>query len=310
METTTSTTQAVDIALADYLPVWVEAFLVDRKAGNKAAGTLIFYRKKLKHFLAYCDTQLITRIGQLTPQGIREYMINLEDTGHNSGGIHASFRVMRTFLNWYENEAEPEGWKNPIRKVKAPKIELEQLEPCDITAVNAILDTCTGRDFVSLRDRAILYLLLDTGLRANEAVMLDVEDLDPIRGNILVRCGKGRKPRTVFIGKKTRKVIRAYLRERESDGPALWLTDTGERMAYEGLRQMVRRRSERAGVQQPTLHSFRRFFALAYLRNGGDIFTLQKLMGHSDLQILRRYLNQIDEDLERGHSQFGPVDNL
>mgnify|MGYP001088981061 CR=1 FL=1 len=310
METKTGTTQAIDLALADHLPVWVEAFLVDRKAGNKAQGTLLFYRNKLKDFLSYCDTQAISRIGQLSPQSIREYMINLEDTGHNSGGIHAAFRVIRTFLNWYENEAEPEGWKNPIHKVKAPKIELEQLEPCDITSVYAILDTCKGRDFVSLRDRAIIYLLLDTGLRANEAVMLDVADLDTIRGNILVRCGKGRKPRTVFIGKKTRKVVRAYLRERTSDNPALWLTEGGERMAYEGMRQMVRRRSERAGVAQPSLHSFRRFFALAYLRNGGDIFTLQKLMGHSDLQILRRYLNQIDEDLERGHSQFGPVDNL
>lgn len=310
METKTSTTQAVEYSLADYLPIWVDAFLVDRKAGNKAEGTLIFYGKKLKHFLQYCDTQLITQIGQLSPQSIREYMIHLEATGHNSGGIHASFRVIRTFLNWYENEAEPEGWKNPIRKVKAPKLELEQLEPCDLDAVNAILDTCKGRDFSSLRDRAIIYLLLDTGLRANEAVMLDVEDLDPIRGSILVRYGKGRKPRVVFIGKKTRKVIRAYLRERTVDNPALWLTDAGERMAYEGMRQMVRRRAERAGVKQPSLHSFRRFFALAYLRNGGDIFTLQKLMGHADIQILRRYLAQIDEDLERGHSQFGPVDNL
>ena len=63
-----------------------------------------------------------------------------------------------------------------------------------------------------------------------------------------------------------------------------------------------------SGAAKPA--QFPAFFALEFLRAGGDIFTLQKLMGHSDLQILRRYLNQLDDDLERGHQQFGPVDRM
>lgn len=303
------TYKTVEFAQSTYIPIWVEQFLVDRQASNKANGTLVFYRSKLNQFLDYCDSRAISQVDQLTPANIREYILSLETAGHNSGGIHAYYRTLRTFLRWYWEECEP-VYKNPIDKVQAPKVELELLEPANIEVVNKILNTCHGKDFTSLRDRAIILLLMDTGLRANELTALDISDLDPIRGELLIRQGKGRKGRVVFIGKKTRKAIRVYITARSCSNPALFQTDEGERLAYEGLRQLVRRRSERAGAPQPTLHSFRRFFALSYLRNGGDVFTLQRLMGHADLQILRRYLNQCTGDLEKGHNQFGPVDNL
>ena len=72
---------------------------------------------------------------------------------------------------------------------------------------------------------------------------------------------------------------------------------------------MVVRRAKRAGVNPPSLHSFRRFFALQCLRNGMDIFTLQKAMGHADLTVLRRYLAQTSEDVQAAHRIAGPVDN-
>jgi site-specific recombinase XerD len=71
-----------------------------------------------------------------------------------------------------------------------------------------------------------------------------------------------------------------------------WLTDEGERLTYWGLNEVIRRRAKAAKVQKPGLHDFRRAFALNFLRNGGDIFTLQRLLGHADLQVLRRYLAQ------------------
>lgn len=306
----TSTRQAVQFDQETYIPIWAEAWLVSCRARNLTPRSVDFYREKLGKFLAFCDSLAITQLTQLTPQNVREYLISLENTGHTSGGIHAFYRTLRAFLRWYEDEAEPEDWRNPIRKVKAPKVETEILEPADIDSVYAMLDTCTGKSFSALRDKAILLTLLDTGLRAAELLNLDLADVDTIRGDVLVRQGKGRKPRTVFIGKRTRKALRAYKMVRISSADALFVTDEGERMAYWGLKKVVERRAARAGVKPPSLHSFRRFFALEYLRNGGDIFTLQRLMGHSDLQILRRYLNQIDSDLERGHAQFGPVDRM
>ena len=176
-------------------------------------------------------------------------------------------------------------------------------------AVNAILDTCKGKGFTNIRDKAVILFLLDTGLRASEVVNLNVDDVDPIRGAVLIRQGKGRKPRTVFIGKRTRKAVRVYMAV-HMNSQALFTNDEGERLPYTGLATMVRRRSARAGVAQPSLHSFRRYFALQCLRNGMDIFVLQRLMGHADLQILRRYLNQTDTDLQKGHAAYGPVDSL
>jgi len=95
----------------------------------------------------------------------------------------------------------------------------------------------------------------------------------------------------------------------EGDG-ALWQTDEGARLTYAGLRQIVRRRAVAAKVPVPALHSFRRAFALLCLRNGIDVYSLQRLMGHADLSVLHRYLAQTNSDLADAHRRSGPVDRL
>jgi integrase/recombinase XerD len=151
---------------------------------------------------------------------------------------------------------------------------------------------------------------MDTGARAQEFISIDLEDVDLVTGVILIRHGKGGKPRTVFLGKKSRKALRTYLRSRQDNSSALWVSKSNERLTYWGLRQIMRRRAEKAGVQKPSLHSFRRFFAITMLRNGTDLVTLARLLGHSDLQVLERYLNQLPEDLQAAHYKASPVDNL
>jgi len=124
---------------------------------------------------------------------------------------------------------------------------------------------------------------------------------------------KGGKPRTVFIGKHTRNSVRKYLKTRTDNSPALWITNPNHgslRLTYWGLRSMVNRRSKSAGIQAPSLHDFRRAFALAMLREGVDVYTLAKLMGHSTIDVLKYYLKQTTEDMAIAHSQHGPVDNL
>ena len=99
MDDTTLTTSKTrtEFKLDTYLPLWIEAFLTDRKAGNNAPGTLLFYQNKLREFMRYCDSQAISRIDQVTSQHLREYLIAAEAAGHNSGGVHAMYRVVRTF---------------------------------------------------------------------------------------------------------------------------------------------------------------------------------------------------------------------
>jgi len=208
-----------------------------------------------------------------------------------------------------QREVEPEGWRNPIKKVKAPKVNIQPLEPAEIGDIRAMISTCDN-DLFGARDKAIFLALVDTGARAREFLDINLEDMNIATGAILIRAGKGGKPRSVFIGKATRKAIRQYLRTRKDESVALWVTKDGERLRYGGLRSMLKRRSILAKVNAPTIHSFRRLFALTMLRNDVDIFSLQRLMGHSDIQVLRRYLAQDDKDSYAAHVKGAPVDGL
>jgi site-specific recombinase XerD len=299
----------ITLSQQDYLPILVESFLIDRRSQGLSPDTIELYTKKLQYFLKYCERQALTQISQLTSDFIRRYLLELSET-HNPGGVHACFRPLRTMLYWIEEEEiMPPGWKNPIRRVKAPKLPTDPIEPIQIEEVNLLLKTCAG-NYSGVRDKAMMLGLLDTGARAKEFLHINLEDVDLATGAVMIRQGKGRKPRMVFLGRKTIRAIRGYLRYRKDNHPALWVSTHGERMTYSALRCFLRRRAEQIGMKEiPTPHDFRRAFALVMLRNGVDIFALQKLMGHSDLQILRRYLAQTDQDIHTAHMRGSPVDS-
>ena len=293
----------------DYIPILIDSFLIDRRSQSLSNETISFYKKKLKYFLKYCEDQAVTQVSQLTADFLRRYILQLSE-GHNPGGVHACFRPLRTFLLWVElEEIMPSDWKNPIRKVQAPRVPLEPIEPVTLDEIHALLDTCS-HSFSGMRDKAMILGLLDTGARAKEFLTLNLDDVDLATGAVLIRKGKGRKPRMVFLGRKTIRAVRAYLRSRHDTNPAMWVSIHGDRMTYTALRCLLRRRAQLGKLTSiPTPHDFRRAFALIMLRNGVDVFALQKLLGHSDLQVLRRYLAQTDQDIQTAHMRGSPVDN-
>jgi len=290
-----------------YLSTAVEAFLLDRKAQNMAAGTLYFYRMKLKLFGEYCESQLINAVKQITPDVIRQYLFHLENTGHNPGGIHACYRTLKTFLNWWEEEFEPEDWKNPIRKVKAPKVPVEPLKPVSRDDFEHLLSTC-DKSWHGKRDRAILLTLLDSGLRASELCALNLADLEMATGALEIRQGKGRKPRVTFVGRQARRAIRQWIRVRGVEAEPLFTTHQEDRLTYWGLRQIIRRHANQAGIPEPGLHDFRRAFCLSQLQAGVPETTIARLMGHTSTQLIARYARQTGKDIrEHYHS---PVDGM
>ena len=105
---------------------------------------------------------------------------------------------------------EPEGWKNPIRKVKAPKVPTEPIDPVPLEVVSEMVKVCERGTFTGERDAAILLCLLDTGTRAGEFLAIDLDDINQARGDILIRQGKGHKPRTVFVGKQSKRALRDH----------------------------------------------------------------------------------------------------
>lgn len=294
------------------LHIWLRDFLLDVQAANRSQATLDFYREKLQRFLTFLQTQAITEPAQIQASTLRAFLVELSQE-RTIGGVHAHWRAVRAFVRFLVREEAIE--RNPLDKVRTPQIDQELLEPVPVETVQALLSTCAKSE-IGLRDRALLLTLLDTGLRASEIVALNLGDLDFNDGSIIVRRSKSRKGRIVFVGRQARRAIAAYLRTRPKAGSAdpLWLAyhTTGERgrLTYHGLRDMVQRRAHTAQVKAPSLHSFRRGFALAMLRNGADVVSLSRLMGHGSLAVLQRYLKQIKEDLGEVHALHSPADTL
>jgi integrase/recombinase XerD len=288
---------------------WIDGFLRDCRVRELSPFTISFYRAGLAGFEAYCRAQDVTTVQAITADLIRSWLLELEATKHNPGGRHAKYRAVRAWLNWYQQEAEPEDWNNPMAKVRPPKVAQEPIEPVSIATIRALLATCR-ENFTGYRDKAILLCLLDTGARVSEFVALNINDVDLIGGGVLIRKGKGNKPRVVFIGKKSRRALRAYLKHRTDEGPAAWVTSRGDRLVAHSLQGMLIRRAQSAGVDPPSPHDFRRAFALQCLRAGVDVFSLQRLMGHTTLDVLRKYLSQTTEDLQRAFERGSPADKM
>jgi site-specific recombinase XerD len=293
------------------LPDEIRAFLVDRVARGLSGRTVDWYREKLSAFASFAAQAGIASIFDLTPRQARSYLLVLA-RAHNPGGVHAFYRALRAFVNWWAEEQEPAGWCNPLRKVRAPKVPQTPLTPVPLADISAMLEVCPADTVLGCRDRAILLALLDSGCRASEFVALCVGDLDPATGACQVRGGKGAKSRVVFLGERAREAVGVYLGWRDDLDllAPLWATRAGSRLSHAGLREVLRRRARHAGTPTPSIHSFRRAFALGCLRRGMDVFSLQRLMGHADIGILRVYLAQTHDDLLVAHQRHGPVDGL
>ncbi|MEI7846669.1 MAG: tyrosine-type recombinase/integrase [Chloroflexota bacterium] len=294
-----------------YLSGCLESFLADRKAAGRAPKTIKFYSSYLAVFVFYCEAQAITNIHQINPDFLRRYLL-LFQKEHNPGGVHAAFRALRAFFLWIEFEDfMPIGWKNPISRVKAPKVPFVIKEPIAIEDIAALLDTCKSQGVSDLRDKAIFLTLFDAGMRSQELCDLDVKDVDFKSGRIMIRKGKGQKARICFISPLVIAALREYLEKRSDLETSLFLSFRNHPLTYDGLRQMLERRIKTAKLKTSrSLHDFRRAFAINMLRKKVDIYSLQKLMGHSDLTVLRRYLAQNEDDIHNAHNQGSPVDNF
>ncbi len=284
----------------------VEAFLADCQMRNLALRTLAIYRHQLEAFCAWTQYRSAANI---TTQEMRLYFLHLQQT-HNAGGQHQAFRVLKTFYRWLV--AEGALAESPMARLKAPQLRDEPLAPIPLPNVAAMLATCTSKDLLGLRDAALLLVLLDTAARAAELLQCNNGDFDTKTGALILRVTKNRHQRVTFCGIRARKALLQYLRRRgglEQSTP-LFTTDDGSRLKPAGLRQVLRRRALAAGVPIPSAHAFRRAACLALLRDGADVFTVQKLAGHADLATTRRYLKLVTDDLQHSHAMHSPVDKL
>jgi len=159
----------------------------------------------------------------------------------------------------------------------------------------------------------MILVLLDCGLRVSELVGVQLQDIDWADQTIRV-LGKGNKERVVPFGQGTKSALTAWLTKRASlETESLWCNHYGEPMRRWRVRDMLTDRGAKAGITgvRCSPHTLRHTCAVSYLRAGGDLLTLQRLLGHSSVAVTQRYLESIkSEDVANAHKAYSPVDRL
>jgi site-specific recombinase XerD len=282
-----------------------DIFLLDAKSRRLTESTMTYYRQRVGRFILWTQQQGLSHINEISTNYIRRYLIHLQEKGLASQSQHTEASAVRAFLNF----CVAEEWldASPMQRVRMPKVDKNILSALEVEDVKKLLKVCETE-----RDKAIILCLLDTGCRASEFVALNGSDIDLNIGSVRV-FGKGRKERITYMGARSRKQLMRYFTIRgkpEMDEP-IWVSEKGgTRLTYWGLQQLLKRLGDQAGVEECTPHTFRRTMALWSLRNRMSIYELQRLLGHSDIEVLRRYLALVEADLKSAHDRFGAVDNM
>lgn len=314
----------------------LEGFLSYKSAEGLSERTVDSYNRLLRKWLEYAGDRDVSKITAAEITGYLSWL-RTEYTPHRFSGkkeplspktLRNIWVTLGSFFAWASRELRI---KNVMKAVPAPKFQVAPVEPFSQADVQAMLKVClyskdvrpgNRKSFVMRlpyghRDQAIIMVLLDTGLRAMELCSLKVSNVDLKTGKVDVKHGiaggaKGGKGRTVYLGKAARRAVWRYLAEREDgndDHALLFISKDNRPFNPSSLRQLIQGIAEKAGVKNAHPYRFRHTFAITCLRSGGDVFTLQSLLGHSSLDMVRRYALIADLDVEKAHRKASPADN-
>lgn len=282
----------------------IKLFIHTKKAERFSNDTIACYNKAFKRALDFFGED--KPFGEIGVDDIRELIARMDDVGNRTVVIYHT--GLASLWTW----AIEEGYADDhiIRKVKRPRFQKPKIEPFDRYQIRALLKAAEDTRNPA-RNRAIILFLLDTGVRASELCSLKIGDL---KGDHVTILGKGKKVRTVPVSTRTLKAYGEYLFDRRHTGPdeAMFASERWEsdgHIGRNGLRKLLYRLGELAGVEKCHPHRLRHTFAIAYLRNGGDVYTLQEIMGHSTLDMVKEYLAISQVDTRVAHKKASPVEN-
>jgi site-specific recombinase XerD len=270
-------------------------FILSRQAKLCSPATIEFYTYTAGKFVEWLFERRVDDPSEIKANHIRAYLSDLRQRKLADKTLHAHAGSIRTFLRFcYE-----EDYINKRIQVNMPKLSKKRLPVLTAEELHKVIKTSK-----TVRDKALVLLMADTGLRRGETLALTWGDIDIGSGLVRVRQGKGSKDRSVVVGVKTRRVLLKYRRTVPHD-----LRDPVFHLKASGLRMALKRIGERAGIKL-NAHILRRTFATLSLRAGINPLHLQALMGHSSLEMTRRYIKLVDDDLLKAHKQHGPVDRF
>jgi integrase/recombinase XerD len=302
----------------------IEGFRLTCQTEGKSPCTTEWYVAFITRFRRYlADRHNLHNLVHLTKHHVRDFIRYLQVeaktpvTNHPLSGatIRGYGRSIQAFLAWAVREEYITS--SQVGRITLPKEPSKIVNTFSPAQVKSLLDTCRGTGSRGQRDQTMLLLMLDTGLRLTEVINITVEDLHLAEGTIKVRIAKGNKERMVPVGSLLQKYLWKYLtayrpKPLTDQTHNLFLTTDGLPLKKSGVQQMLRRRGRAAGIAgvRCSPHTVRHTFAKNYVLNGGDIFSLQKILGHSSLSTVKIYLNLFAVDVKAQHQRFSPVDNM
>ncbi|WP_069167244.1 tyrosine-type recombinase/integrase [Nocardia altamirensis] len=296
-------------------------FATELRRKNRSKQTIDGYLVRIDYFIDYLiENQLPTTVPEVTRDHLGSFIEHLLTRPNKRTGeplaaeyVRGHYRSLQQFFKYLV--AEEIIPTNPFDKMTLPDAPEKLVTVPADDQIRALLTQCEGTDFESLRDTAIIRLFADTGGRAGEVEGIDLDHLDFEEDSVLV-TGKGRRPRSMPFGDKTRTALRKYLRARakhpkaKNDEPSLWLGRQGPMTAH-GIRQMLERRAAAAGIDHIHPHLFRHWFAHNWLANGGQEQDLMMLAGWRSRQMLARYGKSVaDERAKAAHRRARLGDKL
>jgi site-specific recombinase XerD len=285
----------------------------------------------LRRFLE--EEREITLVGEIDAPDINAWFAYMRKTPASRGKVRSErtiqtyARSARAFFHWLVRRESIE--RNPFDRVVFPKVGKPLIRIIEPEEFERLLMACTPpgevgplADRAAARNRAILWVLYDTGIRLSELCGLRTGDFDRKHGMIVV-MGKGSKERRIALGQNCLRHLLYYLDRHRPDeaeladwGSAgedhLFLSETRLPLTINGVTLLFARIRKRAGITEKRIspHIFRHTFAIRYLVLGNDPFSLQELLGHEDMTTVKNYMHMNDETIQSQKRKYSPGDHL
>jgi integrase/recombinase XerD len=273
---------------------------------------------KKPHYIQLCTTRLnrwkefmkaefdIEDVEAVRDIHIKSFIQLCQNTGKEiNSAINGNIATLRVFFQYLVDEEYIEELENPIRRIKNLKEDKKVIVTFNDDEVKRILNDVKEETYSNLRDKLILILLFDSGVRVSE--LCDIKVNDVARKHILIH-GKGSKERLVYISNLMRMYMRKYekakeerFKNKEADEieDYYFLDQCAKRLSRSRINKILKEHCRNVGVRKEVRcspHDCRHYFAQKQLRNGIDIYSLSRLMGHFDTQITSKYLRGLEQE--------------
>jgi integrase/recombinase XerC/integrase/recombinase XerD len=297
-----------DILVADL----VRQYVMHHEDRNHSPKTVRWYSDMLGRFVASLSPD--ARLRDLGADAIRSYQRAVRESGKGKFTIHAYARTLKTFLRWLRREGyTSQALYELVQMPKVPKYEHVAIDVLTDEEVERLLATLDPSNDVGSRNRAMVCLMLESGLRLEEVTNLTVDDVH-VKDMFVKVHGKGDKEAYVPIGTTTQKALERYIAHfrapSNSRTKTLFLNIYGEPLKYETIKTIFDRLARKTGIVRLHPHLLRHTAATRMLANGADLHTVQRLLRHADIRTTLRYLHLVPQQLQEKMELFSPLNGI